>query len=271
MLWCLATCVYLFGVLVPHTIALCSANLSISLIGLDVGLSLSFLLFARLKYVSAACGKCSERQHSSTPTHCSSKDLSSSSSMRDNSISILSESSKTFLTMPGQISLAKMLDSPKIFPSPHRSSSTYARNCNPSSHLYESPKHLYKYEFERYVYQQNGTTVSSGGGGGGMPPANTLFTPQSSMANGRGNLYPLRVNSRLAHCPPPMEATSPMERLTSAYTADGDALDFASMGRSQSMARPHPHLPLHPHPPPHGPSHAFRSRFFDRDNFISLS
>lgn len=268
MLWCLATCVYLLGVLVSHTIALSSANLSISLIGLDVGLSLSFFLFARSKYVYAVCAKCTHRHHSSTPTHCSNKDLSSSTSMRDNSISVLSESSKTFLTMPGQISLAKMLDSPKIFPSPHRSSSTYARNCNPSSHLYESPKHLYKYEFERYLYPHNGTASS---GGGGMPPSNTLYTPQSSMANGRGNLYPLRVNSRLAHCPPPMEPTSPMERLSSTFTADGDAVNFASMSRSQSMARPHAHFPLHAHPPPHGPSHAFRSRFFDRDNFISLS
>ena len=248
----------------PHTVALCSANLSISLIGLDVGLSLSFLLFARLKYVYLACAKCSgQHQHSSTPTHCSSKDLSSSSSMRDNSISILSESSKTFLTLPGQISLAKMLDSPKIYPSPHRSSSTYARNGNPSSHLYESPKHLYKYEFERHLY--NG---SAGGGSGGMTASNTLYTP-SSMANGRGSLFPLRVNSRLAHCPPSMEPTSPMERFSSAYH-DGDACSLDFSRPTNSMARPHPHPNPRP-PPPHLPSHAFRSRFFDRDNFISLS
>lgn len=253
----------------PHTIALCSANLSISLIGLDVSLSLSFLLFARLKYVYAACAKCSrEQQHSSTPTHCSSKDLSSSSSMRDNSISILSESSKTFLTLPGQISLAKMLDSPKIYPSPHRSSSTYARNCNPSSHLYESPKHLYKYEFERHLYNNS----AADGGGGVLTVSNTLYTP-SSLANGRGSLFPLRVNSRLAHCPPPMEPTSPLDRFSSAY-ADGDAcsLDLSNMARRiNSLARPHPQSHPPPPPLPHGPSHAFRSRFFDRDNFISLS
>ena len=217
------------------------ANLSISLIGLDVGLLLAFLLFCRLKYVSAVA-KC----HHSTPTHCSSKDLSSSTSMRDNSISILSESSKTFLTLPGQISLSKMLDSPKIYPSPHRSSSTYGRNCHPSSHLYESPKHLYEYEYDRYLYQQNGAV-----------PANAAYTP-SSMAT-RANLYTLRVNSRLAHGSP-MEPTSPME--ATAYVAANTDCAMpidAHFARTNSLVRQQ------------GSAHPFRSRFLDRDNFLALS
>ena len=240
VLWSVATCVYLFGVLGSHCVGLAMANLSISLIGLDIGLSLAFVLFGRLKYVSALV-KC----HQSTPTHCSNKDLSSSNSIRDNSISILSESSKTFLTLPGQISLSKMLDSPKIYPSPHRSSSTYGRNCNPSSHLYESPKHLYKYEFDRYLYKQNGCSNT-----------NSAYNLSSNPT--RNSMYSLRANSRLVHGSS-LEPNPPI--VASPYVADTECAPpiNSHFARTSSMVRAQ------------GPAHAFRSRFFDRDNFISLN
>lgn len=86
---------------------------------------------------------------------------------RDNSISILSDTSKTFLTLPGQMTLG----SPKIYPNTHQSSCVYAfnanssntinigndNNSNPSSHLYESPSHLYNYEFDQRYSNGNNT------------------------------------------------------------------------------------------------------------------
>lgn len=144
ILWSVASVVYLFAVVGCLCGALLSHHTSYALIGVDTSLCLAVVLFIRIKYVCSVIHKCADR--SSTPRH-SSKELSSLASIRENSISILSESSKPFLTLPGQISLGKMLESPKIYPSGHQSSSTYI--SNPSSHLYESPKHLYNYEFER--------------------------------------------------------------------------------------------------------------------------
>ena len=195
-------------------VGLSMANLSINFIGLDIALLLSFILLARLKYASALLEKCSQ---STTPTHhCSSKNLSSSRSMHANSISILSESSKTFLTLPGQISLSKMLDSPKIYPSPHRSSSTYGRGCNPSMHLYESPKHLYKFGCDHYTFRHsNGNSIVQPPPP--PPPLNSGITSYQ-LNSARTNLYQQRANNN-SHLPPssPLEPNSSLE--TNAYLA----------------------------------------------------
>ena len=185
---------------------------SYAMIGIDITISLTFLLFARIKYFLNLIVKCFDKNyhnrssknindhhnhhHCYTATNCNNLTIgqhqqqqqqiesSASSSIdskqtRENSISILSDTSKTFLTLPpsstanGQMS---MLGSPKIYPT-HQSSciygngfniiaspshittnSTTSNNINPSSHLYESPSHLYNYEYERrfVVGQKNG-------------------------------------------------------------------------------------------------------------------
>lgn len=148
--------------------------------GLDISLALTFMLFVRVKFIQKLIGQCNQ----STPQHCNTnKELSSLASICDNSISILSDSSKAFLTLPGQVTLSKT-ESRKIYPAAHQSSSTYVRNTNSSSHLYESPKHLYNYEFEhRYHCQSSSSALNS--------PAYINCTPPNR------NIYPLTVNNHL--------------------------------------------------------------------------
>lgn len=246
MLWIFATCVYVFAVLASQCIALSLGNLSISQLGLDSALALAFLLLVQPKCILALLHKCRQ----STPTHCSNKDLSSSSSMHGNSISILSDSSKAFLTLPGQISLSKMLDSSKIYPSPHRSSSTYGRSCNGSMHLYESPKHLYRFECDRYGF---GTTVSS-----------AALKHSSSRTNCTTVLPPTRPSSHLGPVSPTSEPTS--TRCPNPFTVHHSDCAPSIEPRCQlSMAGMNASLRQM------GSTPMYRSHFFDRANFISLN
>ncbi|KAJ6225824.1 hypothetical protein RDWZM_004369 [Blomia tropicalis] len=221
-LWIGAIILFLIATLTPFTLGIGWSNPSISMIGLDIGLVFAFLLLARRRYASILIDRC--LQSSNVDVHCSNdnkNNLSSSSKesgsiIRDNSISILSDTSKTFLTLPnGPIS--KIMDQQqqqqhhqplyqrqpqvthlqtgKVYPSPHRSSISSmltAYDCvpkqtNPSSHVYESPKHLYKYEHDRYLFR-NGTTT-----------ATTMQLRNNNNSTSRNNLYTLRLNSHHHH------------------------------------------------------------------------
>nr|XP_027203878.1 uncharacterized protein LOC113797660 [Dermatophagoides pteronyssinus] len=212
IIWMTAIVIYIICIVGCICLTLYYHHTSYAMIGIDITISLTFLLFARIKYFLNLIVKCFDKNyhnrssknindhhnhhHCYTATNCNNLTIgqhqqqqqqiesSASSSIdskqtRENSISILSDTSKTFLTLPppstanGQMS---MLGSPKIYPT-HQSSciygngfniiaspshittnSTTSNNINPSSHLYESPSHLYNYEYERrfVVGQKNG-------------------------------------------------------------------------------------------------------------------
>lgn len=176
-MWTSASLIYLICIIGCLCYTLHHQNTSYASIGIDIAISLAFLMFARVKYLFNLLIECKtaliDGANRSSPTesngserHCFSANIINgqesvtssidSKQTRDNSISILSDASKTFLTMMpnGQISIG----SPKIYPS-HQSSYIYhndygdrSNQSNPNAHLYESPSHLYNYEFDRRCF-----------------------------------------------------------------------------------------------------------------------
>ncbi|KPM05866.1 hypothetical protein QR98_0043380 [Sarcoptes scabiei] len=177
LMWTSASLIYLICIIGCLCYTLHHQNTSYASIGIDIAISLAFLMFARVKYLFNLLIECKtaliDGANRSSPTesngserHCFSANIINgqesvtssidSKQTRDNSISILSDASKTFLTMMpnGQISIG----SPKIYPS-HQSSYIYhndygdrSNQSNPNAHLYESPSHLYNYEFDRRCF-----------------------------------------------------------------------------------------------------------------------